>query len=250
MAGFLSTCRRFINSNFKALVGPVAEKNGFKFKNYTYYREKNRMLQYFYLRNLSGSYEINFDIVPFCLGAEHEPMSTSLSFFKYTIKTEYTDDYNYGGYSYNSDDVMLSDINDIKNIVEKVLIPYMDSMIDERNVINFYMISSGLNNDFILMLYLKLEEYDIAEELIRSEIKERITYRYNQLNETQEDSFYRRRKQPDPYLYLGFAKWLMKMSDILFHLEQKDYEYIKQMIKKNEEDMAEYLKNPKFVPNW
>lgn len=246
-----ATYKRFVDKSFREIVGPVAEKNGFKFRTYTYYRAKNGMLQSFALQNCSvGRFEVAFFVSPTSLGLTGTGSGYGLEYFnrdnKYHMSVA-----DYWDYTVRRNDCfdnelekIISHMNEIKEIIEERLIPFFDGLTDDRALLSFY--KKPLRADIdnyreILNLYLKLEEYDEAEKMLRHSIESIITMLYNDMNGLSEHPW-----KWDGRGYLFHFNIAAKEALMLKNLEEKNYDFFREMIKENEKITEEFLKHPKF----
>ena len=238
-----ATYKRFVDKSFREIVGPVAEKNGFKFRTYTYYRAKNGMLQSFALQNCSvGWFEVAFFVSPTSLGLTDTGSGYGLEYFNRDNKyhMDGVDTWKY----YHEPKKIISHMNEIKEIIEERLIPFFDGLTDDRALLSFYKKPLYTNIDNyreILNLYLKLEEYDEAEKMLRDSIESKITHLYNDMNGLSEHPC-----KWDGSRYLFHFNIAAKKALMLKNLEEKNYDFFREMIKENEKITEEFLKHPKF----
>lgn len=243
MPNLFTACKQLVDKKFKEIVGPVAEENGFKFKNYTYYRAKNGMLQSFALQNCSvGWFEVAFFVSPTSLGLTDTGSGYGLEYFNRDNKyhMDGVDTWKY----YHEPKKIISHMNEIKEIIEERLIPFFDGLTDDRALLSFY--KKPLRADIdnyreILNLYLKLEEYDEAEKMLRHSIESIITMLYNDMNGLSEHPW-----KWDGRGYLFHFNIAAKEALMLKNLEEKNYDFFREMIKENEKITEEFLKHPKF----
>lgn len=243
MPNLFTACKQLVDKKFKEIVGPVAEENGFKFKNYTYYRAKNGMLQSFALQNCSvGWFEVAFFVSPTSLGLTDTGSGYGLEYFNRDNKyhMDGVDTWKY----YHEPKKIISHMNEIKEIIEERLIPFFDGLTDDRALLSFY--KNPLRADIdnyreILNLYLKLEEYDEAEKMLRDSIESKITYLYNDIHGLSEHPC-----KWDGSRYLFHFNIAVKKALMLKNLEEKNYDFFREMIKENEKITEEFLKHPKF----
>ncbi len=236
--------KRFVDKNFREIVGPVAEKNGFKFRTYTYYRVKNEMLQSFALKNCCvGWFEVCFFVSPTSLGLTNTGRGYGLEYFNRDNKYHMSP----GGSWYyfdNEPEKIISHMNEIKEIIEERLIPFFDGLTDDRALLSFYkkpLYTNIYNYRQILNLYLKLEEYDEAEKMLRHSIESTISMLYNDIHGLSKHPC---KLDGDDYLF--HFNIAMNEALMLKNLEEKNYDFFKEMIKEKEKITEEFLKHPKF----
>lgn len=237
MPNLYVACKQLVDKKFKEIVGPVAKENGFKFKNYFYYRVKNGMLQSFGLKNCCvGWFEVSFFVSPTSLGLTDTGGGNGISYFnkddKYHIDSVGSWEY------YHEPEKIITYMDEVKEIVTERLIPFFDGLTDYKALLNFYkepMVHSNFNAN--VNLYLMLEEYEEAEKMLRNNIEKTITRLY--------DDIYGCSPNKGRHYVLIF-KILTDKALILQNLEEKNYDFIKKMIDENERITEEFLKNPKF----
>ena len=243
MPNLFTACKQLVDKKFKEIVGPIAEENGFKFKNYTYYRAKNGMLQSFALKNCSvGWFEVSFFVSPTSLGLTNTGSGYGLEYFNRDNKYHMigVNSWEY----YHEPKKIISHMNEIKEIIEERLIPFFDGLTDDIALLSFYkkpLYTNIYNYREILNLYLRLEEYDEAEKMLRDSIESRITHLYNDIHGLSEHPC-----KWDGKGYLLMFNIAAKEALMLKNLEEKNYDFFREMIKENEKIPEEFLKHPKF----
>ncbi len=241
MPNLYIACKQLVDKKFKEIVGPVAKENGFKFKNYTYYREKNGTLQSFALQNCRvGWFMVYFFVSPTSMGLTNEGAGSDFIYLnkdrKYPLMSE-IGDWEY----YHQPEKIIDNMIEVKEIIEERLIPFFDSLTDERALISFYKVIPNVHYTYILNLYLKLEDYKEAEKLIRNNIEGTIINLYNDIHGLSKHPHKNGGKS-----YLFYFNNLANDALMLKNLEEENYDYFREMIKENEKITAEFLKNPKF----
>lgn len=240
MENYYKGYKQLVDKIFKEIVGPAAKENGFKFKNYTYYRMKNGMLQSFALKNCQVSwFEVSFFVSPTSLGLTDTGRGTGISYFNKDNKYHMN---SIGDWEYDPNpENVISLMNEVKEIVEERLIPFFDSLTGDRTLIDFYKSLPYFNYKAVLNLYLKLEEYTEAEKMIHDYIEGVITRLYNDVHGLSEHPI-----KLDARDYLFRSKILTNEALMLKNLEERNYDYFREMIKENERVTAEFLSHPKF----
>ena len=240
MPNLFEACKQLVDKKFKEIVGPVAEENGFKFKNYTYYRVKNGMLQSFALKNCCvGWFEVCFFVSPTSLGLTSTGSGNGIAYFNKDNKYHMT---SVGAWNYyHEPKKIISHMNEIKEIIEERLIPFFDGLTDDRALLSFYKEPVNSNFDAVLNLYLKLEEYAEAEKMLRDSIEKKISMLYNDIHGLSEHPC-----KLDGNDYLFHFNIITNKALMLKNLEEKNYDFFKEMIKEKEKIAEEFLKHPKF----
>lgn len=251
MINYYKGYKQLVDKKFKEIVGSSAKENGFRFNNYTYYRVKNEMLQAFALKNCCVSYfEVSFSVSPTSLGLTDTTRGENISYFNKDNKYHISP---IGSWEYLPDpENVISLMNEVKEIVEERLIPFFDSLTDDRALISFYNdITNELNKRYknygyfdyeaLLNLYLRIEDYTEAEKMVKGDIESTITLLYNDIHGLSEHPYTRGGKG-----YLFHFKILTNEALMLKNLEERNYDYFREMIKENERVTAEFLSHPKF----
>lgn len=240
MPNLYVACKQLVDIKFKEIVGPVAKENGFKFKNYTYYREKNGMLQSFALQNCCLAwFEVCFFVSPTSMGLTNTGSGNGISYFNKDNKYHMSE---VGDWEYDlHPEKIISHMNEVKEIVEERLIPFFDNLKDDRSLLSFYKEPGNFNYKAVLNLYLKLEEYREAEKMLRDHIERMITNLYNDTHGISEHPF-----PYDGKSFLFDFKIMTNEALMLKNLEEGNYDYFRDMIKENERITAEFLSHPKF----
>lgn len=120
-------------------------------------------------------------------------------------------------------------------------IPFFDGLTDDRALLSFYKEPVNSNFDAVLNLYLKLEEYAEAEKMLRDSIEKKISMLYNDIHGLSEHPC-----KLDGNDYLFHFNIITNKALMLKNLEEKNYDFFKEMIKEKEKITEEFLKHPKF----